>query len=80
MKIIATAIAVLLLSTAGASPVLAVDNSITPICRADAAGNTYQRPGGFCEAVASNKSMVDSVSTPACPVGYIEVNDNCVPI
>ncbi len=61
-----------------ASPVLAVDNSISALCRADAAGNTYQRPGGFCDAVASNKSLAPTGSASNCPGGMIKVSGHCV--
>ena len=40
-----------------AMPALAVDNSITAHCR-EGAPDSYSRPGGFCEAVANNKSLV----------------------
>lgn len=35
----------------------AVDNSIDQLCRAGAPAS-YSRPGGYCEQVASNKSLL----------------------
>ena len=48
-------------SPAMIAPAFAVDNTISNLCRADHAGSSYQRPGGFCDQVASNKSLVDPV-------------------
>jgi len=43
--------------TVGLSPAaFAVDNSISKLCRAGAPAE-YSRPGGYCEQVASNKSL-----------------------
>lgn len=51
-----------------ATPSFAVDNTISPLCRSENAGNTYQRPGGFCDAVASRGSQGLSGGT-RCPAG-----------
>lgn len=49
-----------------AFPVAAVDNSISALCR-PGAPEAYSRPGGYCEIIASNKSLMPP-GTP-CPVG-----------
>jgi hypothetical protein len=76
--------ALCMLTIAVATPAVAVDNSISALCRADNAGSTYQRPGGFCEAVAVNKSMVGQSGDkrPDCAAGE-ELNPapppKCIP-
>ena len=47
---------------------VAVDSSISAYCTDAYAGSAYQRPGGFCDAVADNKSLLDSKSS-RCPDG-----------
>ena len=54
----ALALALMVAAFTASAPTFAVDNTITPLCRAENAGNTYQRPGGFCDAVANNKTML----------------------
>lgn len=51
---------------------LAVDNSISALCRPGAA-ESYSRPGGFCDAVAVLKSMASGNSSggPHCLVGEV---------
>lgn len=63
MKI--AAIALLALGLVASSPTFAVDNSISPLCRST--DSAYQRPGGFCDAVASRGSQGVSGGT-RCPV------------
>lgn len=48
----------LLASPALVTPAFAVDKSISAFCGPDYAGTGYQRPGGFCDAVANNKTML----------------------
>lgn len=49
---------------------VAVDNSISTLCQ-PGADESYSRPGGFCEAVAVNKSMVSGPGNGTyCPGGY----------
>lgn len=65
---------VVLLSAAMAAPVapaFAVDNSISAYCGTDYAGTGYQRPGGYCDQVASNKSLLDQKRPTPCPVGFV---------
>ena len=65
-----------------ATPVFAVDNSISALCRAGAP-EAYSRPGGFCEAVANNKSMVTkSGSAGKCPANTVSSHEppGCFPI
>lgn len=76
-RILSLAAAVAFLTLSSVAPTFAVDNTISKYCRADQAGNTYQRPGGFCDAVANNKTMLPRASG-GCPVGYVEINDGCV--
>ena len=49
-----------------ASPAFAVDNSISKLCR-DGAPESYSRPGGYCDAVANNKSMATGNPFPVPP-------------
>ena len=75
--LIALAFAAASMSFAIATPAMAVDNDISALCRADAAGNSYQRAGGFCDQVASNKSLVGTHAA-HCPFGY-ELNNASPP-
>ena len=51
---------------------VAVDNTISALCRAENAGNTYQRPGGFCDQVATNKPLGSHSGGPSmCPAGTV---------
>ena len=79
MKIVAVALMALSLSIA-VSPSFAVDNSISTLCRADNAGTSYQRPGGFCDAVKAYGSQGLSGGG-RCPVGTDWDNyiDACIP-
>ena len=70
---------VVLGSLAVATPTFAVDNSISKLCR-DGAPESYSRPGGYCDAVASNKSLASGTRGVTCPAYYIEVDDHCVPL
>ncbi len=53
MKHLIAASLALAMLTAAAPASYAVDNSISPLCRAENAGTGYQRPGGFCDIIAS---------------------------
>ncbi len=45
---------------------VAIDNTISALC--DGSDSAYNRPGGFCDAVAVNKSMVSGPgSGDGCP-------------
>lgn len=73
-----------LASSAISAPVLAVDNSISVYCAAAYAGTGYQRPGGWCDQIAANKSIVATGggSLLSCAEGYHNVpNDGlgCIP-
>ncbi|MDB5541301.1 MAG: hypothetical protein JWQ89_3028 [Devosia sp.] len=58
-KIIALAlVASSLVAFPVATPSFAVDTSIQPYCGPDAP-EAYKRPGGFCEQVGSNGSLVE---------------------
>lgn len=50
---------------------VAVDNSISALCRPENAGDAAQRPGGFCDAVAaySTKSVYGDGFKAPCPAG-----------
>ena len=61
-----------------ASPAIAVDNSISAYCGADYAGSAYQRPGGFCDAVASNRTMLPDGRPIQCPEGFIADGIVCI--
>jgi len=69
MSVRLLAITAMLFVPAMSSPSLAVDNSISALCRAGAP-ESYSRPGGFCEAVANNKTMLPPGTPFSCPVGY----------
>ena len=66
MKLLLSTLAVIGM-TMIATPTFAVDNSISALCRAGAP-EAYSRPGGYCEQVASNKSLLDSKKA-RCPDG-----------
>lgn len=60
---------------------VAVDNSISTLCQ-PGADESYSRPGGFCEAVAVNKSMVSGPGS-GCPAGTMPnpaPPPKCIPI
>lgn len=64
---------------APAAPVFAVDNSISAFCGAEYAGSGYQRPGGYCDQVASTKSLLDQKRPTPCGIGFIRDEDGyCV--
>lgn len=65
----------LVLGTFAVSPVLAVDNSISPLC---VSGSEYTRAGGFCDAVAGNKTMLPQNSSDGCYNGEV-ANPNAPP-
>jgi hypothetical protein len=48
---------------------VAVDNSISTLCR-PGASESYSRPGGFCDAVAANALSARGNGGHQCPVGY----------
>ena len=52
-------IALLLVSATlvASAPAFAGDTSTSPLCAPDAP-EAYKRPGGYCEQIASNKSLV----------------------
>lgn len=66
------AIAALVAATlAVSSPnVLAVDNTISPLCRGDAAADNKL----YCDTIASNLSLASGPSHPpkSCPAGSVE--------
>jgi len=81
-KTIITAVLSLALLAGGAlvaaTPTLAVDATITPYCRGEAA----KVHANFCAAVANNKSMVSQVGSFSCPAGQVEDpphSRECVP-
>lgn len=84
MKILSLlAMAVFLAFSAVSAPVFAVDASISAFCRPGADAR-YSRPGGWCEQIASNKSIaaVGSLGLLSCPAGQHNVpNDGlgCIP-
>ena len=51
-----------------ASPTFAVDKSISALC--DGSDTGYNRPGGFCDQVASNKSLAGTHGA-QCSYGYV---------
>lgn len=59
--------------TAVVPPAFAVDNSISPLCRAGAPA-AYSRPGGYCEQVASNKSLFSGKAPRFCEYGDYAVD------
>lgn len=67
MKLLLSTLAVIGM-TAIAPPAFAVDSSISALCRAGA-DDAYSRPGGFCDQVASNASLLDSKGS-ECHDGY----------
>lgn len=76
-------LSIVLLSAAMATPVapaLAVDNSISAYCGADYAGTGYQRPGGYCSQLTSNKSLADTSGVEPCPAGFVRDphTDDCL--
>lgn len=80
MKLRLLAAAALALASFSA-PTLAVDNTISSLCRADHAGSGYQRPGGFCDHVAAYGSQGLGSSGVVCPSGteYDYSVGACVP-
>ena len=51
------------------SPAFAVDKSISALC--DGSDTGYNRAGGYCEQIASNKPLGSASGGPAmCPSGY----------
>ena len=65
-KIIALALAAASLTAFPlATPSLALDKSISPLCGPDAPAS-YKRPGGYCDQIGSTNSLIES-------------QDGCVP-
>ena len=69
VSFIAALAVVALGSLALATPSLAVDPTISALCR-DGAPEAYSRPGGVCEIIASNKSLAPTGSGGGCPAGF----------
>lgn len=77
MRLLSIFAAILMLAMS-AAPSMAVDNSISAYCGADYAGSAYQRPGGFCDAVANNKTMLPDGRPIQCPEGFIADGLVCI--
>ena len=52
------AIAIIAAFGVAAAPALAADSSISKLCGPDAP-DAYKRPGGYCENIADNNSLVE---------------------
>ena len=83
-RITLLAAAVAMLAMTATVPAFAVDKSIDDLCTATHAGSGYQRAGGYCDQVASNKSIVATGSPRGCPACFHPVGDgaefHCLPI
>jgi hypothetical protein len=65
MKSLSILAAAAFLALGAATPTFAVDNSISPLCDGAPEHAAYARPGGFCDAVASDKTLLPAGSPPA---------------
>ena len=71
MKFLALITSILAVLTFAVPAAFAVDNSISSLCDAGAPA-AYSRAGGYCDQVASNKSLNTGGSF-SCPEGTIQI-------
>lgn len=76
MKVLAAVVLALSMMGTFATPTFAVDSSISALCR-DGAPEAYSRPGGYCDQIADNKSLLDTKSK-NCPPGMKLSENECV--